>query len=165
MKTGDIILFKPSSLLGEFIAGVTDSKYSHSAVVFDVLFGKVILFEIDWTKSRLVTLSSFKRDYDVYGIKGFEEKEEAFKKNILISNYLNKGYDYIQLFTSAQKILFKAESIVNVSDKYLCSEIVDRSVFDVGIDLVLDKKNGNAVPEDLARSKKTYLKKEVRQNG
>lgn len=159
----DIILFKSKSFIGDLIAKFSKSKYSHAAIVFDVIFGEPVLLEIDWTKSRLVNLSTFERDYDVYGIKDItDEERKEFKRNVITSDkYLNKGYDYIQLFSTAQKVLFRAESVINRSDKYLCSEIVDISLYDIGINVVKDKERGLAIPEDLADSERTFLKKEV----
>jgi len=164
LNIGDIILFKPNSWIGRLIAKLTKSEYSHAAVIFDVVFGEPVLLEIDWTKSRLVTLSALERDYNVYGVAGMEDKsnQKSFQNNIITSNkYLNKGYDYLQLFSTARKIIFKTESILNIDDKYLCSEIIDRAYHDIGIDLVKKLAKGNAVPEDLAQSPLTFKKSQI----
>ena len=156
MKAGDIILFKPKGLLGRLIAWVTKSEYSHSAVVFGKEYGKVLLLEIDWTKSRIVTLESMTREYDVFRVDKLEGREEDFKRNIIESGkYFNVMYDYEQLFSFVRRILFRAEEIANSPDKYICSELVDRAYKDIGIDLVGEYDTGEVSPEDLADSKLT----------
>lgn len=150
LKTGDILLFKPTNIFTKIIAKLSRSEYSHAGVVYGDLHGKKMMFDIDWTKSKIAPID-YDRDFDVYRPTTLSDPRRERLKGAII-NMLNKQYDYIQLVGFLNRLYFRSNKIFNNPNKFVCSEIVD-VVFDmVGIDLLVRYKKGNVTPQNLADS-------------
>lgn len=152
LEVGDIILVKPYSLISRIIAFFTKSDYSHTAIVYDI-DDPVLIIDTDWIYTKIRPLKYYEdKGYNVYRVKEGLNKEDKLVIKQLMRHNLDKQYDYIQLISYLNRLVFKVNKIVNNPDKFVCSEMVDFFYNNIGIDLVSRYKNGNVTPEEISNS-------------
>jgi uncharacterized protein YycO len=152
LEVGDIVLVKPSGLLARIISFLTKSDYSHTAIVFDPEEG--LIMDTDWVATNLSLLKIYnQRGYDIFRLKeGLSENNKQKVKKWIIDN-IGVPYDYLQLFSFTNRFVLGIKKIINLPDKYICSEMADRMYQSIGIDLVPEFSTGDVAPEDLRCSK------------
>ena len=152
LETGDIVFIKPKGILSWIISKLTKCNYSHVVLIYKELNPQLIM-DTDWSYTRLRKLDYYKeRGYSIYRIKGGLDTSQKTLIKLWMQKNLDKKYDYIQLFSFLNRIVFKMDKIFNNPDMFVCSEMVDRAFSDIGIDLVDRYELGDVTPDDLIKS-------------
>ncbi|MBO8161170.1 MAG: hypothetical protein H0Z24_05990 [Thermosipho sp. (in: Bacteria)] len=152
LKVGDIVFIKPKGFISTLIAKLTKSEYSHVAIIYSTNNPPSIL-DATWEGTKIRPLSYYDdRGYDIYRLKEELNNFDEFLIRNWILNNIDVKYDYIQLVSFLNRIIFHVNKIFNNPDKFVCSEMVDRLYKHLGIDLVPQYKDGNVTPEDLKNS-------------
>jgi hypothetical protein len=150
IESGDIVLFKGDSLIiSRLIRWFTSSDYSHVGIAVNDQW----IYEIDL--DRKLAIYPLKRGrYDVYRYKHglTEEQKRLMQTHALDLSTINEGYDWLRILSFVLQKVFRTKSILNWSNRVICSEITDRLYSYAGIDLVPDRDNGNVTPAQLAVS-------------
>lgn len=142
LKTGDIILFSHNSLLGNLIKGISNTIYSHCAVVIKIN-KKLFLLQCDTDDEydylskkfkngvQLVSLDKIIRNNKKVIFSYLELKGKVNKKKII--NFIKKTYNYEFELNPINVILnflgFKASK----KNKKMCSEYLSYFLCKVGI--------------------------------
>ncbi|MES9681751.1 hypothetical protein ABWK22_02300 [Gottfriedia acidiceleris] len=151
MRVGDIIVVSGKSWISKMIQKVVGSKWTHVALYV----GGGYVLEIDWNTKASVTK-------DIYPISGLDyivlrNKTELTKeqRDSIISSaikYHQKGtkYDWLLLIGLFFKATFpkcKRMSSLNSKNTFVCTELVDKVLTEVGIDL-FPNQGGDIFPHD-----------------
>lgn len=146
LKPYDILAVKGSSWVSPVIRELTHSPYSHIALV---LYNNQIA-ETDYATPEHITQFHYSPDqYDIYRYLPLTD-EQGKKILEYITEHLGAAYDYMQVMSTGLHILLHFP-IINNSNEFDCSEIVDRAFYYAGIDLG-DHGVGNLTPADEAQS-------------
>jgi len=148
----DIILYKGQSLIAKTIKNISNSKYSHVALVLDSLH----TLESDYKNPvNIRHFSYLKGSYDVYEfITPLTRKQRDGILEFIRAN-IGKGYDYPYILTRGLNILFGTK-IYNSPDRYNCDELIVDAFRSEGIELLTGDK---LIPETLTQSIHYRLKK------
>lgn len=159
LQIGDIVFVKGGGLIGKLISLLTNSPYTHVAVVYDIEGdGTVLIMDTDWIHTKLRLLRYYDdRGYDTYRyIKGLSDRQKHMVQQWIL-RHLDIDYDYIQLFSFINRLVFNINRVFNSPDKFVCSEMVDRLYYEkLDIDLRPRYHIGNVTPEDLRQSSLLY---------
>lgn len=135
IQTGDIIMYKPRSIIGWVISKITHSPYSHVAIAIspDKIFEANVFIN-----SRIVSIYSDYVGYDknIHHIYRLSEIDSSQKTNIQIMarQLKDKPYDYKQIFGLFMRLVFNWKtSLFNDLNKFICSEIIDRMYYCSGV--------------------------------
>lgn len=148
MEPYDVLLVKGRSPVARIIEAVTQSPYSHAAIVLDDRH----LLETSWNYPLKIRHISYRLgNFDVYRYPGLtpaqKEKIRAFYLSVL-----GQRYDYLQLVTHGLYLL-AGIPIINASGRYICTEVIDKGFKAAGIDLLPGNSLASRTPADLGRSK------------
>jgi hypothetical protein len=147
LKRFDLLFVRGRSLIGRVIRSVTDSPYSHVAVVW----GPGEIADTDWLRPLDRRPQSVITDpFDVYRYRGTITLEQAAMMQDFFREHEGTGYDFIQSLSHGLYLL-TGWPIIDDAKRFNCSEFVDRMFKKAYIDLypVVD---GHVTPGDLARS-------------
>lgn len=149
IKKFDILLYKGKSPIAKLIQHVTNSPYSHVAIVLD----EYHCLETDWKYPVKIRHLKYKKNQ--YEIMRYEELSEEEKEYMgkFINIYLNTQYDFKQVISHWLNLSFNF-TISNSNSRFICSELADRMYKYAGIDLLPKFMNGSVTPADLSRSTK-----------
>lgn len=123
MKYGDIILFKPTGLVGKLISYFDGSPYSHGAIYLGKIAGQHLFIE-SHEKRRgvvIVRLEEWRKNYIVLRpnfLKKPKSKEEVLR-------LLNTKYDYSRLWWILKSKLFGSRVYNDDDTKLICTELCD----------------------------------------
>lgn len=158
LKEMDVILFYPRNWFGKLIAWVTNSKYSHVAIVYDPENKLIVEAEMTVQFSQL----NNKRKYDVYRYTEPISSKQIKKAKAYLSQMAGVDYDMpnlidilINLFRRAFNRPYKR--YWGSDDLPVCSELVANAFKKAGIDLFPDKPSWAVTPQDFAEHDKIKL--------
>ncbi|AIW03476.1 enoyl-CoA hydratase/carnithine racemase-like [Bacillus phage Moonbeam] len=146
IQPGDIIFYKPTGFIGWAISKLTKSEYSHVALAVDEFH----IIEADkFIKSRISDLSYVENIHRVYRVRDIT-KEQQFIVTTEALTMLGSSYDYSQVFGLFLRIILKRDNVsLNRANKYICSEIIDSSLFRARIPRKDMKHLGDITPQEL----------------
>ncbi|PSL40802.1 permuted papain-like amidase YaeF/Yiix C92 family enzyme [Planomicrobium soli] len=146
----DFIFYKGETPIARIIQRLTNSQYSHVAMVIDPLH----LIQLDWkTPVSIQHLAYPISQYDVYRLKvALTEKEKA-KVIFFIREWISTGYDWKLIISRFFNILL-ATPIVSSADRYNCDELIVDAFRHVGINLI--EYDIQLTPDALSKSKLLY---------
>jgi uncharacterized protein YycO len=152
LEVGDIVLYKGKGLFSRLVSFFTRSKYSHVAM----MISDTLLIEANWyKKSNTVPFSYVPENMEIYRLK---ESLSTDQKLTLLEHcygFLNKTYDYPQIFGYVLNFFNKNHiNVFNSPKKLICSELIDRAYLKIGVDLSSEHFIGDVRPVDLANSDK-----------
>jgi hypothetical protein len=153
LEIGDIVLYKAGDdFFSKCVRFFTKSNYVHVSM----LVSNDLVIEANWNKkSNIVPFRYNQKKMEIYRVIGGLTTEQKFV--LLKSSYLflNKKYDYPQIFGYIVKYFFKSKSnIFNSPNKIICSELIDRSYLKAGIDLLSENLDGDISPDEIIKSNK-----------
>ncbi len=146
IQPGDIIFYRPTGFIGWAISKITKSEYSHVAMAVDNFH----IIEADkFIQSRISDLSYVENIHRVYRIRDID-KATQFAVTTEALTMLGTNYDYSQVFGLFLRIIFKRDEIsLNRANKYICSEIIDSSLFRAKVPRSDMKHLGDITPQEL----------------
>jgi len=151
LQSFDLLFVKGESIIGRAVQHVTDSPYSHVAIVIDPWH----VVETNWRYPLKVRHIKYRTDqYNIYRYKEpFTLYQLSTMEQFLRWN-MNTPYDTIQSLTNGLYLL-TGLPIRDAPERMNCSETVDRMFAAAGIDLSPEVL-GHVTPADLARSELLY---------
>lgn len=150
IETGDIILVRGNHpIISPLIRWFTKSEYTHVGLAVTSDF----IYEIDVGKRLAINPLTYE-DFDVFRYKyGLTKKQkEKMKQYAIEKAKQNKGYDWFRIFSFVLEKFFSHRFLWDISNREICSEIVDEIYMSAGIDLIPDRETGNIRPGDLVNS-------------
>jgi hypothetical protein len=132
LRQFDIIFHKGRTPIAMIIKKLTNSKFSHCAMVIDPLH----LLQLDWKTP--VTISHFSYPigrYDIYRLKVDLTEEEKEKVIIFMRDRISTTYDWKLIFSRFFNILF-GTPISNSSNTYNCDELIVDALRSVNVNLI-----------------------------
>ena len=161
MKDGDILLFRPTSIMGYIAAFFTWSRYSHAAIV-EVIDGVPYCLEVrEFLGGRKIELKKYLEEsptvIEVW--RPIFVPHSSFGKQVVsrMSDYINTKYGWYHVIMAV--VLRGVRCYGGECSKHppFCSEVVSRSYRECGIDLRPDIPDRFTVPGDLAKSHKIQM--------
>lgn len=146
LQTGDIILYKPETFVGDLICKMTKSPYSHVALVLE---GSQILNANRFIKSNVIELEYNEDIHHIYRPKNIKEihKESIIQRSY---KYIGKRYDYLQIIGLFLRVTFNWNiHSLNSLNKFICSEVIDKIYYESGVQRLDDKLLFNITPFEL----------------
>lgn len=136
LEIGDIINFKSGGWISKITRKVSNSKYSHSALIYDLKDRAAIIAEYgrDGFNLRMLPYSYIRDHTDIYRKKGgLSTRKEALQDYI----YSNRGkkYDFMGYLTLGVVYLFDLDKKAfewESSRRVICSEYVGRAYEYIG---------------------------------
>jgi translation initiation factor 2B subunit (eIF-2B alpha/beta/delta family) len=148
MKAGDIIFVRGKSPISKLIQYFDKGSFSHVAIC---LSNNAILEAQYFTKSRIVPF--YFKNYEIVDLGLSETQRERVLE--LGLNLMGHYYDYIQVFSYFLRgVLNKELKIYNSPNNYICSELIDIILTDIGV-ISKNKYLGNITPNELYKYLKT----------
>jgi len=146
IEPGDIIFYRPTGFIGWAISKITKSEYSHVALAIDSYH----IIEADkFIKSQISDLSYVENIHKVYRIRDID-KATQFAVTTEALTMLGSNYDYSQVFGLFFRIILQRDKIsLNRANKYICSEIIDTSLFRAKVPRRDMKHLGDITPQEL----------------
>ncbi|QIA28507.1 putative papain-like amidase enzyme [Phage f2b1] len=146
IQPGDVIFYKPTSLVGWIISKLTHSDYSHVALAVDAYN----IVEADkFIKSRVSNLYYVDSINSVYRLNNATDDQ----KHIIVNHALTMvgmRYDYKQIFGLFLRLTFRKDySTFNTANKYICSEIVDTAFLMADVPRKDTRNLGDISPQEL----------------
>lgn len=150
LQVGDIIAYKGTGVLSKIVRFFTRSKYSHISMAIS----STHLIEANWyKKSNVIEFKYNPNEMEIFRVENLTVEHQI---TILQRSYeyINKYYDYIQIFGHLLESLgIVVKNPLNSDNKIICSELIDRAYLDINIDLVDSREEGNVTPNDIVNSK------------
>jgi len=160
IQTGDILLFRPTSIMGYIAAFFTWSRYSHAAMV-DVIDGITYCLEVrEFWGGRKIELAKYGGRYEVWRLK--DVPYNYFCENAAMQMYKFLGVEYGWCHVIASIVLRGVRAYGSNECEHhppFCSEAVSRAYRYAGIDLRPDIVDRFTLPGDLAGS--PYLERVI----
>lgn len=152
LEIGDIVLYKGNGFFSKLVRFFTKSEYSHVSM----MLSDKLSIEANWyKKSNVVPIKYDKDTMEFYRVKGGLTDKQ---KLVLLQhsyNFLNKVYDYPQIFGYVIRFFDKSKiNLFNSTKRLICSELIDRAYLKLGIDLSSENYIGDVTPKDIANSDK-----------
>ncbi|MGI2327566.1 hypothetical protein [Planococcus sp. YIM B11945] len=146
----DLIFYKGETPIARAIKRLTNSEYSHVAMVIDPLH----LVQLDWkTPVSIQHLAYPISQYDTYRLKTALTDEEKVKVILFMREWISTGYDWKLIFSRFFNILFGTPIISSVK-RYNCDELIVDAFRHVGVNLIKD--DVKMTPDTLAKSELLY---------
>ena len=138
----DILLFKPSNIIGKIISKVSNSEYSHVALCISD-YDKII--ESTWrgNKERKLTKSD---NVDAFRYIGMTEYLAEKIVQTAITK-VNLKYDWSLLLTIMLNKWFGMKVLDN-KNRFICSEFIDNVFKANGIDIIMNVSSDNVTPAE-----------------
>ncbi|UJJ74905.1 hypothetical protein [Bacillus phage BM-P1] len=143
---GDIVFYRPLTLLGRIVSKVTKSEYSHVALVV----GTNTVIEADkFIKTGFSVLNYDKKVHSIYRLDNISPEDRLKIVNAVLTMQ-DTSYDYSQIFGLFLRLVFRINTdIFNKANKFICSEIIDRAFISAGIPRKDQKNRGDVTPQEL----------------
>ncbi|WKA53853.1 hypothetical protein [Planococcus shixiaomingii] len=143
----DLIFYKGETPIARLIQRLTNSEYSHVAMVIDSLH----LIQLDWkTPVSIKHLAYPIGQYDVYRLKVALTDQEKAKVFFFIREWISTGYDWKLIFSRFFNILL-GTPIISAADRYNCDELIVDAFRHVGVNLL--ERDVQLTPDALSKSK------------
>jgi hypothetical protein len=153
LKRFDLLFVRGQSPLARLIEHVTDSPYSHVAIVLD----EDHIVETDWRFPLRRNHNNYPTWLvDVYRYCGEFDGWQIEAMDAFIQEHIGTPYDFWQTITNGMYLL-TGLPIRDAPNRMNCSETVDRMFATAGIDLC-PGVNGQVTPANLARSGLLHLR-------
>ncbi len=123
-------MFKPETLIGNMICKITKAPYSHVTLAVN---DKLVLNSNRFIKSEIVELDYNEEIHHIYRPVGITDKQ---KEDLMIEayKYIGVKYDYIQIIALFFRVVFDWNtSFLNNLNRFICSEVIDKVYFNIGI--------------------------------
>ncbi len=146
LKKGDILLKKGTDQLSKDIEFITDSKFSHAALVSDP--GKELIIEASLHGVKHNDMIDFIGYTSVFRMNTLTD-EQANKIVLFAEKQLGKPYDYEELIDQFLRYVFHIPNNEVEKGRYICSTFVNAAYASVGIQLT---KQNLPSPEDIYES-------------
>ena len=144
---GDLLFYRGDNFFSRVVQSVTNSEYSHVALVIDNLH----LAEISWNyKLKIRHLHYRSNSLDVYRYHNLGENQKQLMRQFALAA-LNTQYDYIQTLGYLVNKLFRTK-VVNDPKLFNCSEFISRCYQNAGVYLLANNTDSTVTPADLAKS-------------
>lgn len=146
IKPADIILMKGSSTISKEIEVITQSQFSHAALVFDP--EKKLTIEATPNGVMNGDLNKYTGCSSVFRLKEInnEQSEKILK---FAAQQLGKPYDYEELIELFLRYVFQIQISDFEKGRYICSTFVNSAYVSAGIRLT---KQNIPSPEDIFES-------------
>jgi hypothetical protein len=146
IKSGDIIFYRPTGIIGWAISKITRSEYSHVALAINSDF----ILEADrFTKARITPLNYVAEVNNVYRVPELTETQRDRLVDYALS-LSDARYDYFQLIGLFLRSVFSIDTtIFNSVNKYICSEVIDLALLAASASRKDDKHIGDITPQEL----------------
>ncbi|TWT27870.1 hypothetical protein [Planomicrobium sp. CPCC 101110] len=146
----DLIFYRGETPIARIIQRLTESQYSHVAMVIDPLH----LIQLDWkTPVSIQHLAYPISQYDIYRLKIALTAEERGRVILFIREWISTGYDWKLIFSRLFNILF-GTPIISSANRYNCDELIVDAFRHVGINLI--ERDIKLNPDTLSKSKLLY---------
>lgn len=153
---GDVVFFKRTdSLFSRLIASITNSEYTHVALIvdFNEKTNIVTIIESDRfvaTRIRTIKLDELEGSYTLFTT-GEKPKEQIDKIVKFAYNSIGKEYDYLQVFGLFLSLTFGGDryGFFNSTNKLICSELIDLAYYTAGVKRKTTVNIGNVTPREL----------------
>ena len=158
LKTGDILLFRPTSIMGYLASLITWSRYSHAAMI-EVIDGVPYCLEVrEFFGGRKIELEKYVGKYEVWRLKDMPYSRFGEHAVFEMSKFVGMEYGWCHI-VSAVLLRFVRAYECRECKKHppFCSEAVSRAYRNAGIDPRPDLADRFTLPGDLADS--PYLEK------
>ena len=160
LQTGDILLFRPTSIMGYLASLLTWSKYSHAAMI-EVVNGITYCLEVrEFLGGRRIELANYGGRCEVWRLR--DAPYNYFCENAAMQMYKFLGVEYGWCHVIAAIALRGVRAYGCKECKHhppFCSEAVSRAYRLAGIDLQPDISDRFTLPGDLAGS--PYLERVI----
>ena len=158
LKPGDILLFRPTSIMGYLASLFTWSRYSHAAMV-SVIDGVTYCLEVrEFLGGRKIELEKYGGKYEVWRLKDSPYSRFGEHAVLRMSEYIGVEYGWKHIIEAVLLRFVRAYGSRECrKHPPFCSETVSRAYRDAGIDLRPDIADRFTLPGDLAGS--PYLEK------
>lgn len=145
MKAGDIVFSRDNSLISKVVRYFDgNSKYSHCCIA--VSENEVL--EAQYFKRSKVVPFYF-TDYEIIDLGLSDSQRKQIQE--LVPTLIGHRYDYVQIITYfIRDIVGRKFKIVNSPTNYICSEIVEIILQNIGV-IPNNKKLRNLTPNELYR--------------
>lgn len=149
LETGDLIMEKGTGIIDWGVKKVTNSEYSHVALVYDY----PLIIQSHLLSGVHITNIDEIGEYDVYRYKGGLSKSQ--KKIVKESSiqYLGIDYDLFQIFGYLWTAIFEGRNKFNNPNLIICSELVDLVYNKLKIYILRDRFLGDITPEEVINPK------------
>ncbi|TWT03737.1 hypothetical protein [Planomicrobium sp. CPCC 101079] len=146
----DLIFYRGETPIARIIQRLTNSQYSHVAMVIDPLH----LIQLDWkTPVSIQHLAYPIGQYDIYRLKVALTETEKAKVIFFIREWISTGYDWKLIFSRFFNILFGTPIISSVH-RYNCDELIVDAFRYVGVNLI--DSDIKLTPDTLSKSRLLY---------
>ena len=146
----DLIFHKGETFIARIIQKLTNSEYSHVAMVIDALH----LLQSDWkTPVAIQHLAYPVAEYDIYRLRIPLTDLEKQAVLLFIRQRISAGYDWKLIFSRFFNILFGTPIISSVH-RYNCDELIIDAFRHVGINLI--EEDVSMTPDTLSKSQLIY---------
>jgi uncharacterized protein YycO len=145
----DLLFYKGKGMLSRIVESVTDSPYSHVALILDSLH----VVETDFFRPvNIYHISYPKGSYDIYRAEGLSS-QQAQRIIEYTMTVLGQDYDLIQSLSHLTNRCF-GFPLVNFQHLKNCSELVDLAFKHAGFPLLDNDFNGTVTPGQLSLSRR-----------
>ncbi|AUM58871.1 hypothetical protein BCP01_070 [Bacillus phage BCP01] len=129
-QSGDVIFYKPTGFIGRVISRVTKSPYSHVALALN----SDTMIEADrFVNTRITAIAYDSEITHVYRLENVTQEE----RDRIVTNALKlegSKYDYAQIAELFIRLVLGIKrTLFNNKKKLTCSEVVDKSFYESGI--------------------------------
>lgn len=146
----DFIFYKGETPIARIIQRVTNSEYSHVAMVLDGLH----LLQTDWrTPVSIQHLEYPVEHYHVYRLRTELTEAEAMAVILYIRERLTAGYDFKLIFSRFFNLLI-GTPIFSSKTRYNCDDLIVEAFRHIGINLIPD--DIVLTPDILSKSELIY---------
>ncbi|MGN7469632.1 hypothetical protein [Brevibacillus sp. SAFN-007a] len=152
LRRFDLLFYKGDSWIGKIIMGVTDSPYSHVAIVLDDLH----LVETDWRYPFQIRHLEYRPDeYDVFRLKETLSNLQKHRMQQFINEHLRTPYDLKQSLSNGLFILSQGRiHVMDAANKMNCCESAYKMYQTAWIELLPERPKDYLTPGLLASSEK-----------
>lgn len=131
IKAFDLLFIKGDTVISSMIKKVTDSHYSHVAIVLDTLH----VAETDWRYPVQIRHGTYELGiYDVYRYRETLSEEQRQRMQWFIEMKKNTKYDLVRTISNGLFLLFKIP-IRDAIDRMNCTELAYLMFKEAGVDL------------------------------
>jgi hypothetical protein len=142
MKSGDIVFVRGNSLISWLIKLFDHGQFSHVAIA--VSDNEVLEAEYN-TKTRITPF--YFTDYEIVDLGLSDEERKRVEE--LAPKLVGYGYDFLEILTIFMRNVFDRKfKIWNSPQAYICSEIVEIVLSDIGV-ISKDMDLKNITPNEL----------------
>jgi len=158
LQPGDVLLFRPSGILGRLVAWATGSEYGHVAMFLGTS-GKTVAEMREFIGGRILPLTNYATEtIDVFRP---DTAEWMVRFNAIMAMYRVLGEPYSLwhgvaafLLRRIPKRLRKLFRFECDHHGYHCSQSISKAYRDAGFDLCPGRPDWATTPGDLAKSKR-----------